>query len=222
MPDTVIIVAGGSGNRFGGDVPKQFVLLHGLPVLMQTMSAFYSFSPGLEIIVVLPEDQVNTWESMVKSFAFKIPHRTTTGGKERFHSVRAGLSVMSPEGVVAVHDAVRPLVSHETIQRCFMIAHLQGNAVPVIRPVDSLRYSGTEEAPLDRELIRIVQTPQCFRKDLILAAFEQEYEPRFTDDATVFESSGHRLNLVEGNRENLKITDRLDLKIAEALFVPLI
>jgi 2-C-methyl-D-erythritol 4-phosphate cytidylyltransferase len=218
MNSYVIVVAGGSGERMKSDIPKQFIEIAGKPVLMHTIEKFRLYDNSIEIIVVLPEKLMGYWNGLREKYSFSIPHKTAGGGATRFHSVRNGLELITGAGLVAVHDGVRPLVSIDTIGRCFETAARLGNAIPVISPSDSLRMiSGKGNKPLDRTGIKLVQTPQVFHTDLIKKAFLQDYRPEFTDDAMVLERTGECINLVEGNRENIKITAPEDLIIAESL-----
>lgn len=214
----VLIVAGGSGRRMGTEIPKQFLELNGRPVLMHTIERFSSFSRAIEIITVLPENQLRFWAELQKKYSFDIPHTLVKGGSHRFFSVRNGLKFVTGKGVVAIHDGVRPLVSSETIRRCFETAEKQGNAIPVISPADSLRMeTETGSIPVNRQFIKLVQTPQVFDIGLLKRAYQQNYDPGFTDDATVVERTGEKINLVEGNRENIKITNPEDLLVAATL-----
>jgi len=218
MKRYVLIVAGGSGSRMGTEVAKQFLDLAGKPVLMHTIERFWSFDNSIEIIVVLPEIQLEYWNFLQKEYSFCIPHTRVTGGDSRFLSVKNGLNLIRETGLVAIHDGVRPLVSSETIRRCFEAAEKYGNAVPVISPADSLRMvTGETNKPVNRQDIKIIQTPQVFNTALIRQAYLQEYNPDFTDDATVLEKTGNAIHLVEGNRENIKITNPEDLIISAAL-----
>lgn len=213
-----VIVAGGSGKRMGGEIPKQYLELAGKPVLMHTMERFKAFNESIEIITVLPENQLRFWDDLQRKYSFNIPHTLVKGGRARFFSVRNGLKFVDDQGLVAIHDGVRPFVSIETIQKCFTTAEKLGNAVPVIPPSDSLRMiSGQGSTPVNRLLVRQVQTPQVFHSSLIKRAYQQEYIPEFTDDATVLEKTGVKINLVDGNRENIKITTPEDLIISAAL-----
>lgn len=214
----VLIVAGGSGKRMGAEMPKQYLELAGKPVLMHTLERFKSFNDSIEIITVLPENQLRFWEELQKKYSFDIPHTIVKGGSSRFYSVKNGLRFVETPGLVAIHDGVRPFVSTETIKRCFDMAEKSGNAVPVITPSDSLRImTGEGNMHLNRMLVRQVQTPQVFDTMLIKKAYLQDCRPEFTDDATVLESTGITINLVEGNRENIKITNPEDLLISSAL-----
>lgn len=213
-----LIVAGGSGKRMGAEIPKQYLELAGKPVLMHTLERFKAYNDSIEIITVLPENQIRFWTDLQKKYSFNIPHTLVKGGKSRFYSVRNGLKFVGDQGIVAIHDGVRPFVSIETISRCFETAQKLGNAIPVISPNDTLRIiNETGNYPIDRMHVRQVQTPQVFRADLIKRAYEQDYTPGFTDDATVLEKTGITINLVEGNRENIKITNPEDLLISKAL-----
>ncbi len=213
-----LIVAGGSGKRMGAEMPKQYLEIAGKPVLMHTLERFKAFSDSIEIITVLPENQLRFWSELQKKYSFSIPHTLVKGGKARFFSVRNGLKFVDDPGLVAIHDGVRPFVSHDTIIRCFETAERLGNAIPVIPPSDALRIvSDQGSMPVNRLLVRQVQTPQVFHSSLIKKAYQQEYLPEFTDDATVLEKTGTRINLVEGNRENIKITTPEDLIISAAL-----
>jgi 2-C-methyl-D-erythritol 4-phosphate cytidylyltransferase len=214
-----IIVAGGSGRRMKASLPKQFLLLDGKPLLMHTVERFRSFDVNMEIIVVLPVEHITLWDSLVTEHSFDVPHRVVPGGEERFHSVKAGLALVTDEALVAIHDGVRPLVSHDTIWRCFADAEEFGSAVPFVEPADSVRIlDGDDSRPLPRREIRLVQTPQVFRSSVIIEAYERGYDPSFTDDATVAEAAGIKVHLTHGNRENIKITTPEDLAVANTLF----
>jgi 2-C-methyl-D-erythritol 4-phosphate cytidylyltransferase len=213
-----VIVAGGSGKRMGAELPKQYLEIAGKPVLMHTLERFKAFSDSIEIITVLPENQLRFWGDLQKKYSFSIPHTLVKGGKARFFSVRNGLKFVDAPGLVAIHDGVRPFVSIDTIKRCFDTAERLGNAIPVIPPSDALRMlSDQGSMPVNRILVRQVQTPQVFHAELIKKAYEQDYLPEFTDDATVLEKTGVKINLVDGNRENIKITTPEDLIISAAL-----
>lgn len=215
----VVIVAGGSGKRMGAEMPKQFLELAGRPVLMHTIERFKSFNEAIEIITVLPEDQIRHWIELQEKYSFTVPQTLVKGGLARFYSVRNGLQFVNVPGLVAIHDGVRPFVSIETIKRCFETAEKHGNAIPSISITESLRMiSGKRSHPINRLLVRQIQTPQVFSAELLKKAYRQDYKPEFTDDATVLESIGEKINLVEGNRENIKITNPEDLLISKALF----
>ena len=219
MKRYAIIVAGGSGSRMNADIPKQFILLKGLPILMHTINRFYNFDNGIHIILVLPQSHIAKWEELCKEHNFILKHQIVSGGETRFHSVKYGLDAISETNVVVgIHDGVRPFVSNETLSRCFEGAEKSGNAVPAIPVLDSMRMvENSENTYLDRNQVKIIQTPQCFRIYLLKKAFLQNYSPSFTDDATVVEAIGEKIYLVEGNASNIKITTPYDLKIAEAI-----
>jgi 2-C-methyl-D-erythritol 4-phosphate cytidylyltransferase len=216
MKKFVIIVAGGSGSRMGTEIPKQFLELCGKPVLMHTIQFFHDFDPESSIILVLPEDQKQFWDRLCLKYSFSLKHQIVSGGKTRFHSVKNGLDQIDGEGIVFIHDGVRPLVSKETLNSCFRSAQKHGNAIPVLPVNESLRkLEGDQNLSVDRNLYFIVQTPQTFRTEQILKAFRQNYDETFTDDASVAEKAGFSIHMVEGNRENIKITTPTDMIIAE-------
>ncbi len=213
-----LILAGGSGLRMGYPLPKQFIELAGRPLLIHTLEKFSSFDTQIEIVLVLPSEHADLWQQLCIKHNFKIPHRIAPGGKERFHSVQNGLKLIETDGIVFIHDAVRPLVSHQTLTRCFETARLTGNALPVISVSESVRFVENESSqPIDRSKIMLVQTPQTFRVSLIQDAYRQPFDTKFTDDASVLENTGHKIHLTEGNRENIKITWPSDLIWAESI-----
>jgi len=213
-----LIVAGGSGKRMQTETPKQFLELAGKPVLMHTIERFKVFNDTIEIITVLPENQIEYWMSVQKKYSFSIKQTIVAGGTTRFHSVKNGLEFVSEFGLVAIHDGVRPFVSADTIKRCFDTAEKLGNAIPVVTITESLRMITDEgSSPIDRQKIRIIQTPQVFNASMIKKAYQREYRSEFTDDATVLETFGEKINLVEGNKENIKITAPEDLLISDVL-----
>lgn len=216
---SVIIVAGGKGTRMKSDLPKQFLELCKKPVLMHTLEAFHRYDESIQIVLVLPRDQIEYWESLCGHFQFIIPHTTTHGGVTRFDSVKNGLELIENEGVTAVHDGVRPLVSQDTLLRCFEAAAKSGAVIPVTDVIESVRQIQENGSSLsvDRSLYRLVQTPQVFSTRLLKEAYEQKFNPLFTDDASVVEALGHSIQLVDGNRENIKITTPMDILIAETL-----
>ena len=220
MKKSVIIVAGGKGNRFKSELPKQFIKLDNKPILMHTIKAFYDFEQTIEIIVVLPEDQIDFWKELCLKYKFEIEHKVVSGGETRFHSVKNGLAKIASSGVVGIHDGVRPLVDRQTIRNCYTIAKQRGNAIPVLALVDSVREINEvgENKMVDRTKYKLIQTPQVFKSELILAAFSQEYHNSFTDDASVLEAyNGSAIHLVEGNRQNIKITTPEDLIYAKVI-----
>ena len=215
-----LIVAGGSGKRMGAEIPKQFLELAGRPVLMHTIERFKSFNDSIEIITVLPENQLRYWIELQKKYSFNIPHTLVKGGSARFFSVQERIEFVNVPGLVAIHDGVRPFVSIDTIRRCFDTAEKLGNAIPSISPTESLRILTDQGSlPVNRMHVKQIQTPQVFNAGLIKKAYLQEYKPEFTDDATVLEKTGEKINLVEGNRENIKITNPEDLVISTALLL---
>jgi 2-C-methyl-D-erythritol 4-phosphate cytidylyltransferase len=217
MKRYALIVAGGSGSRMNSSIAKQFIELNGKPILMRTIDNFFRFDPSLTIILVLPKEQLYFWQILCEKHHFSIKHQVVAGGETRFQSVKNGLALITEEGIVAIHDGVRPLVSHATILRCFDVAAKWGNAIPCLPVYETVRHiSNGDSALIDRNALRFIQTPQVFSSALIKSAFEQPYEESFTDDASVLEKTGEKIQLVEGNRENIKITEPLDLIIAEA------
>ncbi|HWR99187.1 MAG TPA: 2-C-methyl-D-erythritol 4-phosphate cytidylyltransferase, partial [Prolixibacteraceae bacterium] len=212
MRKSVIIVAGGSGSRMGSDLPKQFVVLENYPVLMWTISCFIEYDSSIEIVVVLPDNQIIYWKNLCLSYSFDHPHQVVTGGVTRFHSVRNGLEALAETDLIAVHDGVRPLVSRSAIENCFNMAAETGAAIPVLQVNETLR-TGTMELSktVDRELFFSVQTPQVFKWSILKDAYTQPWSPVFTDDASVVEYKGYPVRMVPGNRDNLKITHPEDL-----------
>ncbi len=225
MNKYAIIVAGGKGQRMGGDIPKQFIPIHGRPVLMRTLDVFHTYDESVKLIVVLPAVQQEYWNELCDEYGFRVPHRLAIGGDTRFQSVANGLALVpdnEPEAVVAVHDGVRPFVSHEVVAACYEGAFKLQAVIPVTEVVETLRRLETEQTDgssetVDRTCFRLVQTPQTFRAEVLKTAYRQEYSPFFTDDASVVEAMGFRVSLVAGNRENIKLTTPFDLKIAEVL-----
>lgn len=220
MSKYALIVAGGKGLRMGAELPKQFLPIgnEGKPVLMYTLEAFYKSDPQIKIVLVLPEEQQAYWKALCAEKHFALPHDVVHGGETRFHSVKNGLDFISEDGLVAVHDGVRPFVSSEVIARCYETAKEYQAVIPVIEVVDTVRCltdKGSET--VDRSEYKLVQTPQVFDVSLLKRAYSQAYTPFFTDDASVVEAMGVAVALVEGNRENIKITTPFDLKVASTL-----
>ena len=215
--DDIIIVAGGKGLRMGGEVPKQFLPVGGLPVLMRTMLRFREYSPELQIILVLPKGQQDYWLSLCRQHQFKMNYQLANGGRTRFHSVQNGLALVpdDADGVVGVHDGVRPFVSVDVICRCYEAAREKKAVIPVIPIVETLRH--VTEGTKPRDEYRLVQTPQVFDIATLKEANKQPYRDSFTDDASVVEAYGVSVTLVDGNRENIKITTPADLRFAETL-----
>ena len=220
MKKYIIIVAGGKGLRMGGDIPKQFLPVKGKPVLMRTLEAFHAYDTQMELILVLPVDHQPYWKSLCEEYHFTLPHRIANGGNTRFHSVKNGLELVDDlDGVVGVHDGVRPFVAHSVIAACYDEAAMGKAVVPVIDVVETVRHliGEHESETVPRGDYKLVQTPQVFPVSLLKRAYGQDYIPHFTDDASVVEALGCQVSLVPGNRENIKLTTPFDLKVAEAL-----
>lgn len=213
-----IIVAGGKGLRMGADLPKQFLPIGDKPVLMHTLEAFHRADATMSLILVLPKSQQDYWKDLCQTYAFAVPHRVADGGETRFHSVKNGLALVDEVGLVGVHDGVRPFASIEVIRRCYADAACHKAVVPVVDVVETVRMlQGDESQTVDRNLYKLVQTPQVFDAALLKQAYKQPYTEHFTDDASVVEAFGQKIYLTEGNRENIKITTPFDLKIAETI-----
>ena len=223
MKTIAIIVAGGSGTRFGAEMPKQFVDLNGKPILMHTIEVFEQALAGQdhELLVTLPAAEFNQWRQLCDRYRFEVPHRVVAGGETRWHSVKNALTALGDGtnvDVIAVHDGVRPMASVELINRCVDTARRTGSAIPVVSLNDSVRQvEGQTSRALDRSSLRAVQTPQTFDARLLLDAYNLPFEKTFTDDASVVERAGHDVTLVEGDPSNLKITRPMDLALAEYL-----
>ena len=224
--DYVIIVAGGKGLRMGSDIPKQFLPIGGKPVLMRTLERFRAYSADLQIILVLPEAQQDYWRQLCEQYHFEVDYLLANGGETRFHSVQNGLALIpdDAQGVVGVHDGVRPFPSIEVIRNCYETAREKKAVIPVVPVVETLRHISLTShlLPLTSKTVprseyRLVQTPQTFDIQLLKAANRQPYNDGFTDDASVVERYGHQITLVEGNRENIKITTPYDITVAEAI-----
>ena len=226
--DYIIIVAGGKGLRMGGDIPKQFLPIGGKPVLMRTLERFHEYSADLQIILVLPETQQDYWLQLCKEYHFEVAYQLANGGQTRFHSVQNGLALVpdDAQGVVGVHDGVRPFASIDVIRNCYETAREKKAVIPVIPVVETVRHldnalctmhNAQSSHTVPRNEYRLVQTPQTFDIQLLKEANRQPYNDGFTDDASVVESYGHAITLVEGNRENIKITTPYDLVIAKAI-----
>ena len=214
----VIIVAGGSGRRMGGALPKQFMMLDNEPILARSINRMHEALPAAEIVVVLPEEHVELWKNIAARFDVA-RHKIALGGKERFHSVKNGLEALSDEVcIVGIHDAVRPLASKKLVIKLFLETENNVAAIPVVAPIDSYRIiEGDESRIIDRSALRMVQTPQVFQAEALRKAYEQPFSTTFTDDASVMEAAGYKVTLVEGERENIKITTPSDMLIAEAI-----
>lgn len=213
-----LIVAGGKGTRIKSKVPKQFLDLDGLPILMHTINAFYKYSPAIKMVLVLPEDDFPLWEELCLLHDYHKPLILEKGGETRFQSVKKGLAKIEMDGLVAIHDGVRPLVSEDIIGASFRLAAVHGSAVAAVRLKESLRMTDQDNTKaVDRSKFRLIQTPQTFSVELIKKAYELKEDASLTDDASVAEKAGHTISLFEGSYENIKITTSEDLVIAEAL-----
>lgn len=222
MKTVAIIVAGGSGTRFGAELPKQFLELGGKPILMRSIEAFAnSGNCPVDVIVTLPSDQMDLWQRLCDRYGFGVPHRVVPGGETRWHSVKHALDSMGDVNevdIIAVHDGVRPMVTADVICRTIEAARRDGAAIPVVALNDSVRQVvGEASHALDRSALRAVQTPQAFDARLLLDAYSLPYQTTFTDDASVVEQLGHPITLVEGDPHNLKITRPMDLALSEYL-----
>ena len=216
MKKVALIVAGGKGIRMNSDIPKQFLLLKGTPVLMYTLEKFSALD---EIILVLPKKQIEYWENLCKEYSFSIPHTSIEGGETRFHSVKNGLDRVDNNSLVAIHDGVRPLISTKLIDNLINETKNGIGVIPVVPVKNSIRKVDAEiSTHVDRTNLYNVQTPQCFLSDDIKNAYTQKYSEKFTDDASVFESNGGNIRTIIGEEKNLKITTKEDLKIASILF----
>jgi 2-C-methyl-D-erythritol 4-phosphate cytidylyltransferase len=214
----VIIVAGGSGTRMDSPVPKQFLKLEGRPILMHTINKFLETDSSIEVIIVVASEHLQMWENLCKEYDFHKPYKIANSGESRFQSVKNGLEFVTEFSIVGVHDAVRPMVNGKTIIAAYKAAEMYGNAIPAIPISDSIRQiDSTKNIALDRSRYCAIQTPQCFRSDILKKAYEQDYKYTFTDDATAVEAMGEEIRLVDGNPDNLKITGPKDLIVAEAL-----
>ena len=218
MKGSVIITAGGIGRRMGGEMPKQFLCIHGKPILLHTLENFYSFDPDLEFILTLPADWVPYWQTQLDTFQCRIPHQIVVGGKERFDSIQQALPFCSGD-FIAVHDGVRPSVSHDTIRRCLNALKESKSGVPVLAVKDSLRMIKNGQSQfVNRDDYKMVHTPQCFDAKTLKEAYHVTFHPSMTDDASVVEQFGISPTFVESNEENIKITTKADLTIATAYF----
>lgn len=218
MTRTALIVAGGKGLRMGAELPKQFLPIGGIPILMRTLEAFHRYDAKMQLILVLPREQQAYWQQLCREHCFSIGHRVADGGETRFHSVKNGLAGVTEPGLVGVHDGVRPFVSQEVIGRCYELAATRQAVVPVIDVVETVRHLTAEGSEtVARSEYKLVQTPQVFDAELLKRAYAQEYTPFFTDDASVVEALGVPVFLVDGNRENIKMTTPFDLKVGSAL-----
>ena len=218
MNNAVIIVAGGVGKRMGTDIPKQYLEIKNKPVIIHTIEKFLKFDPEIRLVIVINTDYLQIWDELIKKFPIQSKYQIVFGGKTRFHSVMNGLKMIDEESLVGIHDAVRPLISVETIKNIYKHAEIHGNAIPVIDVKETTRIlteSGSKM--LDRSLLKMVQTPQVFKYNILKNAYRTEYMSEFTDDASVVEHSGVGIHLVEGDNYNFKITSPEDFEIAKRI-----
>ena len=212
---SVIVTAGGIGKRMNASLPKQFLVINEKPILMRTIELFYRYDPKIQIILTLPEDWRDYWEELILEHDFVIPHRVVTGGEERYHSIKNALFYCQGE-YVAVHDGVRPLVGFHTLENCFKAVKKHDAVIPVMALNESLRkMEGDHTCAVPRTDYMLVQTPQCFKKKVLLKAYDRPYHAAITDDASLVEEAGYTITTVEGNPENIKITTQADFKYAE-------
>lgn len=216
MKRAVVIVAGGTGRRMGGEIPKQYLKLEGKPIIIHTLEQFKRFDPDMDVVLVLAQEHRKFWETMASAHSDMSRIKLATGGVSRFHSVRNGIQEIKDDVVVGIHDAVRPFVSMETLERCYSTAHKTGSAIPVIDMDESVRMIKGDQSSvhMDRSALKRVQTPQVFRAEMIREAYNHTENHTFTDDASVFESYFGKVTLVEGNRQNIKITTPTDMLLA--------
>jgi 2-C-methyl-D-erythritol 4-phosphate cytidylyltransferase len=218
MKKFAVIVAGGMGLRMGSFMPKQFLTLKGKPLLWYTINAFLEAYDDLQIILVLPEEHMETGKILITSFDAQQRIQLVKGGKTRFHSVQNGLKSVNESSIVFVHDGVRCLVTKHLIHRCYEQALIKGSAIPAVAATDSIRIAeGDKSSVIDRNRVRIIQTPQTFKSEILISAFQQIFNESFTDEATVVESNGENIFLIEGEYDNIKITRPVDLLIAEKI-----
>ena len=218
MRKVVVITASGSGVRMQNIIPKQFLIIKNKPVLFYTIEQFYKYSPEIEIIITLNKDFVEYWSDLITEYKFTIKHRIVIGGRTRYQSVKNAVNTVNENCLIAVHDAVRPFVSVDTIANCYEIAEKYGNAVPYTKITDSIRkIDNSENYTVDRENYVRIQTPQVFKSEILKNAYSLELGTIYTDDSSIVERLGEKINLVEGDIENFKITTAYDLKISELI-----
>lgn len=216
MDHYVIIVAGGSGKRMNADTPKQFITIHQKPIIFHTIEKFLAFDASIQFIIALKEEYIPLWKGLIQKHKFSFPHQIAAAGEERFHTVKNALELVPTHSFVGIHDAVRPLVSEETIENCVNGLKSNNAIVPVTHIIPSIRkINGENSQSIDRSLFRAVQTPQYFASSKIKAAYNTSYKPYYTDDASVYEQEVGNISLVNGNEENIKITTPKDLILAE-------
>lgn len=214
----IVLLAGGSGKRMESKLVKQFIPINGKAILQHTLDLFLSWKKDIQIVLVLPKDQIEYWKS-ISSIEERKKYLICEGGKERFHSVKNGLKALSGIDQVMIHDGVRPLVDHDTLDRCIISLSEYDGCIPVLKPNESVRMlSDSTSKHLDRNKIRLVQTPQCFDYNKIKRAYETDFQEFFTDDASVYEFAGNEIHLIDGNRENIKITRPEDIELAKIYF----
>lgn len=222
-PYYMIIVAGGKGKRLGSDIPKQFLPIGGKPILIRTIERIRQAIEDIKIVLVLPRQYIGYWNFICSEYNFSIEHKVVESGKERFFSVKNGIDAINDrEAIIGVHDGVRPFVSLDIIRNAMQLAEELGNAIPAINPVETIRLGKKEgtkylSSSFNRDEVWLVQTPQCFDSQILRKGYSQPFDKSFTDDASVIEKLGYIINLVEGNRENIKITNPLDITYAEIL-----
>lgn len=219
MSFSVIITAGGIGKRMGSEIPKQFIEIGGLPILMHTITCFYKFDSNCQIILTLPKEWENFWKELILKHTFNISHTIVSGGIERYDSIKNALSICENE-IVAVHDGVRPLVSQDTICRCLSLVSETGSAIPTLILKESIRkIVGKLTESSERKDFLTVQTPQFFLFDMLKNAYKIPFHSAITDDASLVEEAGYKISVCAGNEENIKITTPFDLRIAETFLV---
>jgi len=217
MQKSVIITAGGIGKRMGSDLPKQFLVLGGKPILVHTLELFFKYDPHIEIILTLPNEWRGYWETVIDKYYCRVPHIVVNGGEERYHSIQNALKRCSGS-FIAVHDGVRPFVSFETLDRCFSALNQNEAVIPVLKLKESIRETNENSTyAIDRSNYRLVHTPQCFRAEVLHKAYELAYHEKVTDDACLVEEIGYTIHLVESNEENIKLTTPFDFLIAETI-----
>lgn len=218
MKKIALIVAGGKGSRMNNDIPKQFLLLKNKPILYYTLKAFTDAYKDIEIILVLPEEHIGKGQEIIDGYFDHSRIRITAGGRTRFHSVQNGLALINEESIIFVHDGVRCLVTANLIKKCYEAAVEYGTAVPAVECSDSVRLlTANANKILDRNKVKIIQTPQTFHSKILLPAYKIDYKDKFTDEASVVEAYGLTINLIEGEKNNIKITTPADLHLAEIL-----
>jgi|YNPMSStandDraft_1061717.scaffolds.fasta_scaffold02236_3 2-C-methyl-D-erythritol 4-phosphate cytidylyltransferase len=220
MKKAVIIAAGGKGLRMNSDIPKQFLITNNKPILFYTIEAFFKFDKEIFLVLALPEDYVNYWFKLIKDFSFEIPHKVVLGGETRYHSVKNALNFVDNFELIAVHDAVRPFITTDFLQKLFTTAQEKGSAIPILRASDTIReINKSQNKILNREHIFMVQTPQVFLKDWLFKAYDIAYSQEVTDDAILIEKAGYKLTFVEGLKYNIKITTPEDLFVVNCLSI---